>query len=115
VAVRIVLAGLLIAVAAGGAVWLHGYDEKSSSFSFLDASSCVLRNGGDVEERGPLAFLQQTKNQQPGRDLTITCGTTSTSTSSHPSWYPVTVAGAIVLVTLALALVVPPLMRGRSV
>jgi hypothetical protein len=114
VAWRIFIAGLLIAVAAGGAVWLHNY-ETSSTSSFRDTSNCVLRNGlGIVEERGPLVFLQQTQDDQPGRDLTITCTTGTASTRSHPSWAdPVAVAGAIVLVSLGLALVVPALMRER--
>jgi hypothetical protein len=107
VADRILIAGLLIAVAAGGAVWLHGY--KTSG---RDTGNCaVVTDAGSVLQRGTLAYVRAWRDRFRPHNLGevsphITCATTC----SHPSWAdPVAIAGVISLVTIGLALILPGL------
>lgn len=109
-ALRILLAGVLIAAGLGVALWLHGY---KSSTSERDTDNCVAHNTlGGVERRGSLPYLQDLQTLEPSRIVTITCGTTRTRT--HPSWAdPVALAIAVLVVAGGAALIVSGLSRGE--
>ena len=89
VAIRILIAGLLVAAAAGAGLWLHGYRQGAGCYTYVPEP--------------PTPGV--TRIPAPGRDLLP--GTRLCRRHVRPSWAdPVALGGGIVALALGAALIV---------